>query len=272
MPAKTVVSVEGNLQNIGIPLTDLAKEREILDPPAMAEMLYQNFEDNIERLTSEQGVVLPPPTDMNGNVWAGYDNQEHMTRVAHAGASGNNRHSQMPVSNFEKAISTLLDIREDMIKQYASVSKDPSSAATVAMGIHKLDAQIISMGGEVDRFDPEQYQSGLKDVPQVVDQKYAATQVVENTRQAYNLKPIKKIYSGVNKSGKQGVCVKIALQDGLAVRGTVVPKGFFTGEEVIDYVPNANKGRMTVKTASSGRWEDISHKFEIAWIVEKDVD
>ena len=168
----------------------------------------------------------------------------------------------------EKAISSLMDVREDMLREFSASSQDVMQATKIAMRLQKIEADIISMGGEVERFDPAKYQSGLKPVAQSVDQRFAAEKVVENTKQAYTLRPIQQIYSGKNKSGKQGVCVKIATATGLCVKGTVVPKTAFTGNEVIDYVPDGGRGRMTVKTASKGYWEDVTGDFDVAWVVE----
>lgn len=258
------------MRNYGITAAELAEEREILDASAMAEMLYQGFESNVDQLLNERGISLPPPTDMNGRVVPGYEGQ--MSRAAGHGQNGGYRQNgPMPASSSERAITALMDVREDMLKKYSAVSQDPVMAPTMAMGIQKIEAEIISMGGEVDRFDPSRYQSGLKPVAaQSVDQKVAAEKVVENTKESYTLRPIRQIYAGASKTGKQGICVKIAVSQGLSVRGTVVPKRAFSGGEVIDYVPDSGKGRMTVKAASGGYWEDVSGDFDIAWIVERD--
>lgn len=263
MPAPEVVSLEGNMRNDGhgAALQALAEQREELTPAVLAEMLYSAFEEKVEEL-NQRGVSLPPPTDMNGNVMTGYEGQ--MMHVASNGARGG---AMMPSAS-EKAIASLEEFREDMLHEFASVSQDPAQATKLAMRIQKIEADIISMGGEVERFDPSQYQSGLKPVEQAVDQKDAAEKVVANTRQAYTLKPIREIFAGNNKSGKRGILVKIASAPGLCVRGTVVPKVAFTGNEVIDYVPDSGRGRMTVKMAKNGYWEDVSGNFDIAWVVE----
>lgn len=271
MPSKQVVSIEGNLRNYGITAADLAEEREALDPAAMAEMLYQGFEQGVDEL-AQRGISMPPPTDMNGRPMPGYENyyqgnqgQPGMRRVA----SGN---GSMPPSSSEGAIATLMEVRDDMLRKYSSMSQDPVMAPTMAMSIQKIETQIISMGGEVDRFDPAKYQSGLKPVGQSIDPMVAANKVVDNTQQTYTLRKIESIYAGKNKTGKAGVCVKIASAPGVIVHGTVVPReprGNFTGNEVIDFVPDSGRGRMTVKTASRGYWEDVSGDFEIAWRLEE---
>jgi len=268
MPAKPI-SIVGDSRSYG-DLSDLAKEREELKPEVMAEMLYQGFEQEIDRLTEEEGVVLPPPTDMNGQVWKDYDRTMH--KVASVGRRPHiGRNEREPISSSERAIVSLMEVREDMLKKYAAVSHDVVMASTLAMSIQKMEDEIISMGGDVERFDPAKMQSGLKPIiHQVVDQKVAAEKVIDNTKQAYTLKPISQFYSGKHKTGKLGLCIKIAVADGKAVRGTIVPKEAFTGQEVIDYVPDSGKGRMTVKTAGNGYWEDISSNFDIAWIVEHD--
>jgi hypothetical protein len=264
MPAKAVVSIEGNLRNYGITAAELAEEREPLDPARLAEMMYQGFEQNVAEL-GERGISLPPPTDMNGRIVPGYEGQ--MYRAASGG--GMVRQGSAMPSSSERAISSLMEVRDDMLRKFSAVSQDPMLASTMAMSIQKLEAEIISMGGEVERFDPAKYQSGLRPVAQAVDQKFAAEKVVENTKQAYTLRPIYKIFSGPNKVGKHGVCISINNAPGLRVRGTVVPRSAFTGSEVIDYVPDGGRGRMTVKTASKGYWEDVTSDFEVAWVVEK---
>ena len=269
MTAKAVVSIEGNLRNYGITAVELAEEREALDPAKMAEMMYQGFEQNVEEL-GQRGIELPPPTDMSGRIVPGYEGQGQMYRAAGNGMQQGMRQqgASMPSSS-ERAIASLLDVREDLLRKFSSVSQDPMMATTLAMSIQKIEADVISMGGEVERFDPARYQSGLKPVSQAVDQKFAAEKVVENTKEAYNMRPIQQIYAGKNKSGKQGICVKIASAPGLSVRGTVVPKTSFSGNEVIDYVPDSGRGRMTVKTANKGYWEDVTSDFDVAWVVEK---
>lgn len=277
MPASTVVSLEGKLKNDGHgqELQALAESREILSPAALSEMMYQGFEQNIEDL-AQRGISLSPPTDANGRVLPGYEGQGQGQGQMLRAASGEmqqygqqGRGQAMMPSSSERAIASLMDVREDMLRRFSSVSQDPMMASSMAMSIQKIEADIISMGGEVERFDPAKYQSGLKPVAQAVDQKFAAEKVVDNTKQAYTLRPIQQIYSGKNKSGKQGICIKIATVTGCCVRGTVIPKVAFTGGEVIDYVPDGGRGRMTVKTAVKGFWEDVTPEFDVAWCLEK---
>jgi len=269
MPAPTVVSIEGNLRNDGhgAALQALAEQREELTPAVLSEMMYQAFEEKVDQL-AQRGVSLPPPTDMNGNVVPGYEGQ--MLRAASSGmAPGAYHQGAAAPSMSEKAIASLTEVREDMLREFTASSQDAMQATKIAMRIQKIEADIIAMGGDIERFDPAKYQSGLKPVAQAVDQKFAAEKVVENTRQAYTLRPIQQIFAGKNKSGKQGILVKIATAPGFCVRGTVVPKVAFTGSEVIDYVPDSGRGRMTVKTASKGYWEDVSSDFDVVWVVEK---
>ena len=267
MPAPTVVSLEGNLKNDGhgAALQALAEQREELTPAVLSEMMYQQFEQNVVEL-ADRGISLPPPTDMNGRVVPGYEGQ--MLRAASSGMVHGVQGHAAPSSN-ERAIASLMDVREDMLREFTSASQDAMQATRLAMRIQKIETDIIAMGGEVDRFDPARYQSGLKPVAQAVDQKFASEKVVDNTRQAYTLRPIQQIFAGKNKSGKQGILVKIATAPGFCVRGTVVPKVAFTGSEVIDYVPDSGRGRMTVKTASKGYWEDVTSEFDVAWVIEK---
>ena len=244
MPAKSVVSIEGNLRDFSKTSSDLADEREALDAVAMAEMLY------------------------NGNPVAGYAPQQGIYRAA--GASQGGYRQSAPISSNEGAISTLLEAREDMLRRYASVSQDPVAAVREAMGIQKLEAQIISMGGEVDRFDPANYRSGLRSVEQSVDPKEMAKKVAEMTQQAYSLRPIDKIWFGANKTGKVGIAIKIACDANKTIHGTVIPKNAaFTGNEVIDFVPDEGRGRMTVKAPKNGYWEDVSRDYDVAWKIEQ---
>lgn len=264
MPPKQVVSVEGNLRNYGITSSELAEERELLDPARMAEMLYSGFEANVAQMQEERGITLPPPTDMNGRTLPGYEAyaQQGGGMVRSAGAR--------PPSSSEGAIAVLTENREDMLREFSAVSQDPLQATKIAMRIQKVEAQIISLGGDVDRFDPANYQSGLRPVGQSVDPMVAARKVAENTQQSYTLRRIASIQPGKNKMGKAGIAIKIEHGPGTVVHGTVVPRSNFTGNEVIDYVPDGGKGRMTVKAASKGYWEDVSSDFEIGWRIEQE--
>jgi hypothetical protein len=141
-------------------------------------------------------------------------------------------------------------------------------ASTVAMSIQKIESQIISMGGAVERFDPAQYHSGLRPVAQAQDPMEMANKVVGNTRQVYAEFPIKEIFAGRNKGGKPGICIKLACTSGgkpITVHGTVVPKIAFLGTEAIDFVIDNGKGRMTVKNPNRGMWEDVSGDYDVAW-------
>jgi hypothetical protein len=127
------------------------------------------------------------------------------------------------------------------------------------------------MGGDVERFSPEKYQSGLKPVDQAIDQFEAAKKVVANTKKAYALHEIKKIWAGKNKSGKIGICIQIDNESDTIVQGTVYPKNIFSGLEVVDYVPSSNgNGLMTVKVVDNGFWKDVSSDFDIAWRIIKE--
>lgn len=265
MPAKQV-SINGfSSQDYSTPLAEQAKEREPLD---VGEMMYSEFERELADL-ADRGIEMPPPTDMNGRVMPGYT-QEPMNRVASYGGNGMRRQSDaMPASQSEQAIAALIETRDDLINDYIDVSRDPVKASTQTMRIMKVEASIISMGGDIERFDPANYQSGLKPAQEAVDPEEIAKKVVENTQETYVLKPISSIYTGKNKLGKIGVCIKIASDTDKMVLGTVVPKTSFTGSEVIDYTPDQGKGRMTVKMAENGRWKDVSNNFNIAWQVTK---
>jgi hypothetical protein len=265
MSEKKVETLGNLLQDYNTPLNLLAEDREPFDAEAMSNMMFQGFEQNINEL-AERGIELPAPTGIDGRVFADY--QGPMTRTAGNNGGSQRVGSAMPVSKAEQAVVSLMEIREDMLRQYASVSREPMMAVTAAMNIQKLEAQIISMGGEIERFDPEKYQSGLKPVEQAVDPMEVAKKVVENTKQAYNLREIKKIWAGTSKNGKAGVCICIANAPGFIVQGTVIPKNGFTGNEVIDYVPSSTgKGSMLVKSASNGYWNDVSKNFDIVWQV-----
>jgi hypothetical protein len=146
-------------------------------------------------------------------------------------------------------------------------------AGMLVSSIQKMESQIIAMGGEVDRFDPLKYRSGLKPIVQVADQMAAAKKVVENTQQVYAEYPIKEIYAGPSKSGKPGVCIKLACTSGgnaVTIQGTVVPKKAFSGSEAIDFIVDGGQGRMTVKDANKGVWEDVTADYEVAWHIIKD--
>lgn len=260
MPPSKITKNDGSFGESSS-LQELAKEREILDT---TEMLYQDFERNIEELEA-RGVTLPPLTDEYGRPVS--IPQEEMTRIA----SISNRNSgMMPISKNEQAVISLMEIRDDMLKQYGAI-RDSSQAITAAMHIQKLEAQIISMGGDVERFSPEKYQSGLKPVDQAIDQFEAAKKVVANTKKAYALHEIKKIWAGKNKSGKIGICIQIDNESDTIVQGTVYPKNIFSGLEVVDYVPSSNgNGLMTVKVVDNGFWKDVSSDFDIAWRIIKE--
>lgn len=269
MPAKSVVSIEGNLRNYGLTAMDLAEERDALSPERMAEMLYEGFEDNVSKLESERGIYLPPPTDMSGNIMPGYAPQHQMQRAAASGQGGYRQGGFAPVSANEGAISTLMEAREDALKRYSSCSQDVASSVREAMSIQKLEAQIISLGGEIERFDPAKYRSGLKPVEQSIDKMGMANKVVGNTKAAYTLLPIESIHAGANKSGEIGLAIKIACGNGAYVRGSIIPKtAAFSGSEVIDFVPDDNGGRMTVKAPKGGYWEDVSSDYRIGWKAE----
>ena len=269
MPAKSVVSIEGNLKNYGMTGVELAEERELLDPARMSEMLYERFEENVTKLETERGIYLPPPTDMNGNPVPGYTPQPGMQHAAAANQGGYRQGGFAPVSANEGAIATLTEAREDALRRYSACSQDPIAAVREAMSIQKFEAQIISLGGEVDRFDPSKYRSGLKPVEQSVDKMGMASKVVENTKTAYSLLPIVSIHAGANKSGEVGVAIKIACGNS-SVRGSIIPKtASFTGTEVIDFVPDDKGGRMTVKAPKNGYWEDVSSDYRIGWQPEK---
>lgn len=268
MPAKQVSTIGFNNGDFGIPLTELAKERDALGPEDMAEMLYTKFEQGIEEMESN-GVYLPPPTDMNGHVLQGYD--QNMVRTASSQNNIQKTSGNRPTSQTEQALLALMEARDDMINDYIDVSRNPAKAASQAMKIQKMEANIISMGGEIDRFDPSNYQSGLASVQDSVapiDPVEMAGRVVANTQKAYTLKPIESIRTGKSKTGKQGVCIKIASAPGVSVIGTIVPKGDFSGTEVIDYTPDNGKGRMTVKAPINGRWGDVSSNYNIAWALQ----
>jgi hypothetical protein len=270
MPAKAIVSVEGNLRSLASTDPSLADSREPMDAAAMAEMLYQGFEQGVEEL-AQRGVSMPPPTDMNGRPMPGYEGQ--MFHASSAGAGGYRQGAARPVSQNEQAISTLVDVRDDMLRQYASVSQDPTSSSRIAMSIQKIESQIISMGGDIERFDPSKYRSGLRPVAQAADPMAAASKVVENTRQVYAEYPIKEIFAGKNKSGKAGICIKLACTSGgkdVTIHGTVVPKVAFSGNEAIDFVVDSGKGRMSVKSPNRGVWEDVSAEYDVAWEVAKE--
>jgi len=267
MPAKPVVSFEGNLRNFGDTSSSAALEREELN---MAEMLYEGFENNVAQMAEEQGIVMPPPTDISGRPIQGW---EHFVQ---AQVNGQGQGQGMvrvagvrPPSSSEGAISVLMENREDMLHEFSAVSQDSLQATKVAMRIQKVEAQIISLGGEVDRFDPAKYQSGLRPVGQNIDPMVSAKKVVENTQQSYTLRKIAAITTGKNKQGKAGIAIKIENGPGSIIHGTVVPRVAFSGNEVIDYVPDGGKGCMTVKTPNKGYWEDISNDFEIGWRVEQ---
>ncbi len=264
---KEVISAEGNLRNLGKIDEYMAEEREILDADAMAEMLYQRFENNVEELQN-RGINLPPPTDTNGMPIPGYESQLYTQS-----SSGYNRPKMMPASHSEQALTALMDTRDDMLQQYASVSSNANLAPKLAMSIQRIESQIISLGGDVDRFDPSKYRSGLKPVAQISDSMETAKKVVENTKQVYTEFPIKEMYAGKNKSGKVGICIKLACQSGgqdITVRGTVVPKTIFSGNEAIDFIVDNGKGRMSVKNPNRGNWEDISNDYEVNWDIVKD--
>jgi len=272
MPAKQVSTLGYSNGDYGVPLSELAKERNF-SPEEMAEMLYDSFEQEIEELKA-RGINMPAPTDMSGRPMQGYE--QIIGRTASAG----NRNTRvasgaMPASQTEQALIALMEARDDMINDYIDVSRDPSKAASQAMKIQKIEANIISMGGDIDRFDPSNYQSGLAPVQEAVDPLYdleMAERVVTNTKKAYTLKPIESIRTGKSKTGKQGVCVKIASAPGVSVIGTIVPKGEFSGTEVIDYTPDNGKGRMTVKAPNNGRWGDVSNNYNIAWQLQKETE
>lgn len=270
MSAKPVVSMEGNLRYFGGTSSDLAEEREALDPAKMAEMLYSGFESNVTQLAEERGIVMPPPTDMSGRPLSGWENFVQAQGQGQGQGRGMERVAGVrPPSSSEGAISVLMENREDMLHEFSAVSQDPLQATKLAMRIQKVEAQIISLGGELDRFDPSKYQSGLRPIGQNADPMVAANKVSENTQQAYTLRKIASITTGKNKAGKAGIAIKIENGPGSIIHGTVVPKVAFSGNEVIDYVPDNGKGRMTVKTASRGYWEDVSSDFEIGWRIEQ---
>ena len=253
--SKGAINSIGEAKFFGDTSIELSDSREELDATAMAEMMYQDFEKRISEID------LPQADDPDETVYAGRPSTQARQMIRQAGVGSK------PASSLENAILSLIEVRDDMIKRYASAANDPSSG-TMSTSIKKIEAQIISMGGEIDRFDPSKYQSGLKPLSKPsIDQEEASRQVVENTRQAYTLMPIDKIFSGKNKSGKFGVCVKIAC-NGRTAHGTVVPKAAFSGNEVIDYVPDDGKGQMSVKAANHGSWEDVSDNFDIAWVME----
>lgn len=266
MPAKAVVSVEGNLRSFASTDSSLADSREPMDANAMAEMLYSGFEQGVEEL-SQRGVELPPPTDMNGRPLQGYDGP--MYRAANNNQGGFARQGgARPASSSEQAITALMDVRDDMIRRFASMTQDPLTASSTAMSIQKIESQIISMGGDVERFDPSKYKSGLRPVAQAVDAMETAKKVVANTQQVYAEYPIKEIFAGKNKGGKAGICIKLACTAGgkpITIHGTVVPKVAFSGNEAIDFVVDGGKGRMSVKSPNRGVWEDVSAEYDVAW-------
>jgi hypothetical protein len=264
MPAKQVTINGTSSQDYNTPLTEQAKEREPLD---VGEMMYSEFEREIAEL-SERGIELPPPTDMNGRIMAGYQ-QEPMTRVASKGNNGMRRQSEaMPASHSEQAIATLMETRDDLINDYIDVSRDPLKASTQVMRIMKVEANIISMGGDLERFDPANYQSGLKPAQESINPEEMAKQVALNTQETYMLKPILSIYTGKGKTGRMGIGIKIASDSNKIIIGSVVPNDTFSGREVIDYIPDQGKGRMTVKIPENGRWKDVSQKFDIRWTID----
>ena len=268
MPAKAVVSVEGNLRSLANTDPSTSESREPLDANAMAEMLYSGFETEVENLAN-RGISLPPPTDMNGRPMPGYENY----RAASAGGGGFRQGGAMPISSNEQAIGALMNVRDDLIRKYSASTYDATMASSLAMSIQNIDGQIISMGGDIERFDPAKYKSGLRPVSQAVDQSAAAQKVVDNTKSVYAEFPIKDIYSGKNKSGRPGICIKLACTSGgkdITIRGTVVPKVAFLGSEAIDFVVDNGKGRMSVKNPNRGTWEDVSAEYDVAWEVAKE--
>jgi hypothetical protein len=269
-----IVQLEGGkMRDLSGTSQDVVDSREELTAEVLNEMLYSKFEQNIAE-NEARGIHLPPATDMSGRVIVGdatgYYQGQGTYHAAANNQGGYRQGAAMPPSQSEQAVSAMMEVREDMIKNYASVSRDPVLAASSVSSIRKMEAQIISMGGDIDRFDPNKFKSGFATTAaKTVNPDETAKMVVENTKGIYTLLPINKIYSGRSSSGRLGLCVKLACSSGAEVCGTIIPKTAFAGNEAIDFVPDEGKGLMSVKAPKNGYWEDVSKDFEIAWKIEK---
>jgi hypothetical protein len=174
--------------------------------------------------------------------------------------------SDRDISNYERAILALGEVRDDLAEKYAMLRHQPGLASLWQSCIGKLESAIRRLGGEIEPFDPLLCASGLETKAQISPDLLLknARRVAENTLAHYRLFPVQEA-EAVEHAGRPAVRLGIAGQDergGFQVRLQVTAKEDFDGNEAIDYVRSEGRELISVKAEVLGQWRDVSERFE----------
>lgn len=165
-------------------------------------------------------------------------------------------------STYEEGIVTLLDIKDDLEGLGQAINID-SFDHFISPLIYKIQGALDGMGIEYTPFDPLSVISGLNSG--IKHTSVNVKHVIENTKRNYTLFEIKTI-EPLPINDKMGIVILLSGSDkngDFEVKGVVLPKFDFSGNEAIDFVLIGDKGRLCVRAYEDGRWKDVSGNFHI---------
>jgi hypothetical protein len=230
-------------------------DREILNTADMlADGFFQHFDGDLQELADKASLNLPP----------------EQTFVAGDVSSLTSSAASKGPSNLERALLTLMDVRDELVSKYSQVAGNEGMSLVFTACIRKLEKHMSKLGSDVEPFNPKKYGSGLGAAP-AGDILENARKVVGNTKEHYRLHKVAKIYAGRATDGRPGIGIEIEGVDGdkpFSIIGRVVPKTDFSGNEVVDYIKDDGKGMMSVKALKLGQWTDVSDQFELGWQIK----
>jgi len=192
------------------------------------------------------------------------------SRVA-ANSAKNGKATDGPskLDDFDKKAAGILDkMKEDLVELYQRAKSDADKDL-----VHKVIGGIESVqeiyGYPSRQFNPDRYLSGLSlgDADILTN----ASSVVDATVRMYKANAINAI-SSVIVDDKPAVRAVIIGQRtptvGFVANVKVVAKTDFNGNEALDFVPDG-KGIFTVKAFRSGRWVDVSDRFDVDGVMKE---